>query len=209
MGTRDYKRDAIRILFLLEAGKVDNPHAEHAKTFPYAFVGEKKLQAMDFWVRYPDYLAMELLEQYELSGDERKLVRARAIYDDDEPSLRTIPMLRKHFGAYEPLDTALALLECRGLVSPERRKTGVGHTHFFHLPEKTGQFCTRISSEFPLLNWYRDRATLVAEVAGSRSGNELKDVQHSRREYHDTRIMDFIPTISDWVTEKLDRLENA
>lgn len=209
MPERDYKRDAIRILFLLEAGKVKNPHDELSEQYPHAFIGEKKLQALDFWVRYPDYLAMELLEQYEANGDEAKLRRARAIYNDGEPSLRTIPMLRKHFGAYEPLDTALALLECRGLVSPQRRKTAVGNTHYFHMPPKAGEFCERISAEFPMLNWYRDRAALVAEVAGTRSGNELKDVQHARREYHDTRIMDFIPTISDWVRNKLDRLESA
>ncbi|MBB4344445.1 hypothetical protein [Rhizobium leguminosarum] len=207
MTERDYKRDAIRILFILEAGKKANTDPELVERYPFVFVGEKRLQGMDFWVRYPDYLALELLEQFQKSGDSGKLDIARAIYDGEEPSLRTIPMLRKHFGAYEPLDTALAILECRGLVRPQRRKTAVGYTHFFHLPTKASEFCEMVSSEFSVLDWYRDRATLVADVVGSRLGKELKTVQHARREYHDTEILDYIPTITEWVKNKLDELD--
>lgn len=202
---RDYKRNAIRLLFLLNAGKAENYNKDMIGTYPYVFGGEKRLQAMDFWVRYPDYLALELISQHEKSGDPAKLKIARAIYDNGEPSLRTIPMLRKHFGAYEPLDTALALLECRGLVRPERRKTAVGHSHFFFLPKKTEEFCDMITKEFPLLDWYRNRAQLVVDVAGPRRGNELKSVQHSTRQYHDTALMNYIPTITDLVKSKLDQ----
>lgn len=201
---RDYKRDAIRLLFILNAGKTENPNAEMVEEYPHVFGGEKRLQAMDFWVRYPDYLALELISQHEVTGEPTKLDIARAIYEDGEPSLRTIPMLRKHFGAYEPLDTALALLECRGLVRPERRKTAVGHSHFFFLTKKTEEFCETITKAFPLLDWYRDRARLVVDVAGPRRGNELKSVQHSTRQYHDTAIMNYIPTITDLVKSKLD-----
>lgn len=202
---RDYKRDAIRLLFLLNAGKAENHNKDMVGTYPHVFGGEKRLQAMDFWVRYPDYLALELIAQHESSGDKAKLEMARTIYNDGEPSLRTIPMLRRHFGAYEPLDTALALLECRDLVRPERRKTAVGHSHFFFLTKKAEEFCDLITQKFPLLVWYRDRARLVVEVAGSRRGNELKAVQHSTRQYHDTAVMNYIPTITDLVKSKLDQ----
>jgi len=205
---RDYKRDAIRLLFLLNAGKAANHDEDMVGAYPHVFGGEKRLQAMDFWIRYPDYLALELISQHEKSGDIAKLEIARAIYDDGEPSLRTIPMLRKHFGAYEPLDTALAILECRGLVRPERRKTAVGHSHFFFLTKKTEEFCNKVAKEFPLLDWYRARARLVVEVAGLRRGNELKTVQHSTRQYHDTAIMNYIPTITDLVKSKLDQFGN-
>jgi len=206
---RDYKRDAIRLLFLLNAGKAENYSKDMASIYPYVFGGEKRLQAMDFWVRYPDYLALELISQHEKSGDPAKLNIARAIYENGEPSLRTIPMLRKHFGAYEPLDTALALLECRGLVRPERRKTAVGHSHFFFLPKKTEEFCDMITKEFPLLGWYRDRSQLVVNVAGPRRGNELKSIQHSTRQYHDTALMNYIPTITDLVKSKLDQFGSS
>jgi hypothetical protein len=206
MQPRDYKRDAIRVLFVLNAGKTHNTNTDSASLYPSFFRGEKRLQAMDFWVRYPDYLALELVAQYETSGDVLKLDRVKAIYADGEPSLRTIPMLRKHFGAYEPLDTALSLLECRGLVRPERRKTAVGHSHFFFLPKLAAEFCETICQTFPLLNWYRERAQLVAEVADGRSGKVLKDVQHAQREYHDTAILDYIPTITDRVKAKLHAL---
>jgi hypothetical protein len=206
MADRDYKRDAVRILFILNAGKSENKSPELSAQYPFLFRGEKRLQAMDFWVRNPDYLALELIDQFHSSGDSTKLEHAKAIYADGEPSLRTIPMLRKHFGAYEPLDTALAILECRALVRPQRVKTAVGSAHYFHLPELAPKFCERIAEEFPLLGWYRQRAALVAEVAGTRSGNELKDKQHARREYHDTRDDHHIPTITDWVKAELEKL---
>ena len=107
---RDYKRDAVRLLFILNAGKTENPNTEMVETFPHVFGGEKRLQAMDFWVRYPDYLALELIAQHELTGEPTKLDIARSIYDDGEPSLRTIPMLRKHFGVpLMPAAAAIAL----------------------------------------------------------------------------------------------------
>jgi hypothetical protein len=206
MVDRDYKRDAVRILFILNAGKSANNSPELSGNYPYIFRGEKRLQAMDFWVRNPDYLAMELVDQYRASGDRAKLESARAICADGEPSLRTIPMLRKHFGAYEPLDTALAILECRALVRPQRLRTAVGSSHLFHLPELAPQFCAKVVSEFPLLSWYSQRAALVTEVAGSRRGNELKEKQHARREYHETREDHHIPNIADAVKAELERL---
>jgi hypothetical protein len=57
MQPRDYKRDAIRVLFVLNAGKTHNTNTDSASLYPSFFRGEKRLQAMDFWVRYPDYRA--------------------------------------------------------------------------------------------------------------------------------------------------------
>lgn len=204
MVEKDYKRDALRLLFILNAAKSETKKEDLAIQYPHYFWGEKRLQALDFWVRYPDYLALELLHQSRASGDRSQLAQARAIYDADEPSLRTIPMLRNLFGAYEPLDTALSVLECRGLVKSDRRKTAVGPTHFFYLPSLCPEFCDRVTKAFPSLEWYAARAKLVSEVAGSRSGKVLKAVQHAQREYHDTNILDHIPTISERVKAELD-----
>ncbi|KQS76428.1 hypothetical protein [Rhizobium sp. Leaf383] len=200
----DYKRDALRLLFILNAAKARTKKEELVGRYPYCFRGEKRLQAMDFWVRYPDYLSLELLNQYRSSEDASLLARAREIYDADEPSLRTIPMLRNIFGAYEPLDTALSILECRGLVKSDRRTTAVGHEYVFYLPPSCADFCKEVVSSYPSLGWYAERAALVTRVAGDRSGNELKSVQHAQREYHDTNILDHIPTITERVKAELD-----
>jgi hypothetical protein len=50
--------------------------------------------------------------------------RIRRIFDDEEPDLRRVPMLRNYFGAYEPIDTAIAHLKARGLVTPRTKPFG-------------------------------------------------------------------------------------
>lgn len=67
MNARAPHRDAIRILFILNAGGVpltDPNDALVAKIFK----GEARLHAFDFWMRNPDYLASELLDAYGETG---------------------------------------------------------------------------------------------------------------------------------------------
>lgn len=56
-------RDALRLLFILVAGSedADKPTQEFVKVFR----AEKRLMAIDFLVRYPDYLGDALLDLYE------------------------------------------------------------------------------------------------------------------------------------------------
>ena len=66
-------------------------------------------------------LAAELLDLFEATGEIGYLAEAEAIFENDEPDLRRVPMIRYCFGAYDRLDDAMALLRCRDLV----RITGV------------------------------------------------------------------------------------
>lgn len=65
------------------------------------------LQNLDFWLRYPDYLAAELISRFERDGNRDDLDVARQILESDEPEVRSYQMLRHLFGGYEPLDEAL------------------------------------------------------------------------------------------------------
>ena len=98
MNARTPHRDAIRILFILNAGGmplVDPNDPTVAKIFK----GEARLHAFDFWMRNPDYLASELLDGYEATGNADYRQAAEAIFESDEPDLRRIPMIRYLFGA--------------------------------------------------------------------------------------------------------------
>ena len=77
---------------------------------------QSRLQALDFWIRYPDYLANELLNEFEKGGSTEDLELARKIFDDREPDLRRVPMVRYHFGAFEPVHNPLSILRSRDLV---------------------------------------------------------------------------------------------
>jgi hypothetical protein len=58
------RRDAVRILFILDrAGKRAGRNAPEGCV--KVIDSEMRVQAIDFWVRNPDYLAHELLDQFE------------------------------------------------------------------------------------------------------------------------------------------------
>lgn len=203
----DYHRNALRILFILVKGS--KPYVgEPIDGFDRVFRGETKVQALDFWVRYPDYLADELLTNFEATRDRAHLDAAQRIFSDGEPDLRRVPMLRRYFGAYEPLDTVLGILKSRGLVLPRSRQMERGNDeHDFLVGERAPVLLADAVAEMPELDWYNRRVALVLEVAAGRGGYALKERQHRQREYHDAAAGDLIPTTAERVRKRLARLQ--
>jgi hypothetical protein len=207
MTVRSPHRDALRILFVLKAGggPIEPPTAEHALVFK----GEARLQAFDFWMRNPDYLAAELLDLFAKTKDKSYYDAAHAILDDEEPDLRRVPMVRYFFGAYERLDDALSLLRSRDLV----RITGIKGANNKVLETdfvltKTGyDTCSSAVLQEPILQWYADRAELVAKVAGPMGGAALKQKQYQRASYAETKLGGIIPPITEDVRLRLAQLQ--
>nr|WP_207207428.1 hypothetical protein [Methylorubrum zatmanii] len=166
---------------------------------------QSRLQALDFWVRYPDYLANELLNEFLRGGMPEDLELAARILGDREPDLRRVPMVRYLFGAFEPLDNPLSLLRSRDLV--RQRKTGqpgqVRETWYL-LTRSGGDAMERLAGEADELAWYRDRAIVAARVAGGVGGRALKGRQYLQDEYAATPIGGVIPSISEKVRERLE-----
>jgi hypothetical protein len=206
MTVRSPHRDALRILFVLKAGgsPIEPPVAEEALIFK----GEARLQAFDFWMRNPDYLAAELLDLFAETKDKNYYEPAQAILDDEEPDLRRVPMIRYFFGAYERLDDALSLLRSRDLV----RITGLKGANNrvletdFVLTKVGYDTCSAAVSQEPILQWYADRAELVAKVAGTLGGTALKQKQYQRAAYAETKLGGVIPAITDDVRRRLAQL---
>ncbi|WP_143074591.1 hypothetical protein [Methylobacterium sp. ap11] len=209
MPTVDYHRNALRILFILVKGS--RPYTgEPVNGFDRVFRGETKVQALDFWVRYPDYLADELLSLYELTSDRQHLDTADRIFADEEPDLRRVPMLRRYFGAYEPLDMVLSILKSRGLVLPRSRQMERGtDEHDFLVAAKASELIPRVVADLPELGWYDRRVDLVLRVAAGRGGYALKERQHRQKEYHDAATGDLIPTTAERVRKRLETLQKA
>lgn len=207
----DYQRNALRILFILLKGSTP-AGTKAVPGFDRVFKGETRVQALDFWVRNPDYLADEMLSLYEETGETEYLKEAERIFADDEPDLRRVPMLRRYFGAYEPLDTVLGILRSRGLVMPQSRKMEINGNdeHEFLVGPLARDFMARMVTDVPELDWYVRRVDLVLKVAGVRGGFPLKKHQHEQKEYHDAQIGDLIPTTTERVRKRLqDLLEKA
>ncbi len=114
-------------------------------------------------MRYPEYLADELISLHEAAGDPALLAEAEAIFAAEEPDLRRVPMLRYYFGAYEPLDTVLGILKSRGLVLRDRGRWLTGGPSTTSCPRQRLRAPAAGYRDIPEVEWYDRRADLVVE----------------------------------------------
>jgi hypothetical protein len=199
---------AVRLLVLLaECGEaaVDGDPSGVAK----AIRSELRLQALDFWMRNPDYLADELVTMVETGKiSDSFLGTARSLLDDAEPDLHWYPMPRWFFGAYEQLDDAFALLETYGLAT--LRRTGQpgrkSKRNQFYLTQVGADAAAELADD-PVLGWYSRQVKLVALAAGDDTGQRLKDRQYEQATYAGTELDLDIAPIAPRVRERLDRLQ--
>lgn len=198
---------AIRLLVLLKCcgeAVVDGDPDVAVK----AVRSELRLQAMDFWMRNPDYLADELITQIE-RGDlaDSYLKTARALLEDPEPDLHWYPMPRWFYGAYEAIDDAVALLETYGLAT--FRRTGEAgaksQRNSLFLTDRGSNAVAELAKD-PVLSWYERQAELVALVAKENVGSKLKDRQYEQATYAGTELGLDIAPIADRVRRRLDEL---
>lgn len=197
------RQNAVRLLACINAAAKPPGEAEAADVVA-ELRAQSRLQALDFWMRNPDYLANELLNDFETTGDVALLRQAQAIFESREPDLRRVPMIRYHFGAFEPLDNALSILRSADLVRIRREGVpGQIREHVYLLTAKGRQAMNELAGLAPELDWYRQRATIVAAVAGDAGGKALKDRQYLQQEYAETELNRVIAPITERVRERL------
>ncbi|ESZ02459.1 ATP-binding protein [Mesorhizobium sp. L48C026A00] len=164
------------MLFILAAGgeDADEPNEEVVKVFR----AEKRLMAMDFLVRYPDYLADALLDLYNDTGEPELLEAVQHIILNDEPSVRLVRMVRWRHGAYQNVEDALAMLSYYGLARPMQLAGDDGKIRRYEylISPKAISFLDQCVRDHPELAWYRDRLVLVMRVAAGKSGSALKEL---------------------------------
>ena len=203
---------ALRMLFLLDKAGLHPSSSGGAPPAGAVAVisSEKKLQALHFWMRNPDYLAYEILDGVERGVlDPQWIDRVVHLLEREEPALRRYPMLRYFFGAYEPIDDSFSILVAAGLAECRRFGTpGKVRQTKFILLELGREHARRIATDHPELRWYPERAGVVAEISGTRTGDMLKKSQYRLSEYAETALGDVIQPIDDVVYEKLEQLRN-
>ena len=200
-------QDAIRLLFIFFHGS--EVMEQNAEGYTRKFESRVKAFAMDFWIRYPDFLAHELLNLYDVSGVSRYLRVAHEIFDNHEPDLRHVPMIRYRFGAFEDLTETISLLKTKGLIHEDGVKTSGRILNYEYFLTSLGEEVIRqIRHEFGILKWYDDRAALVAEICGPLNGSDLKRKQYEHMAYASTTLGGFIPSIKDDVARRLKTYKN-
>ncbi len=202
----------MRILLIIAATATQLPAAPSADPALADVVAvmetQVKLQKLDFWVRNPDFLAATLLVDYETSREPYLLQLAEEILTSEEPEVRRYPMVRYLFGAYEPLDDALAVLRSAGLVV--RRKRGTpGHVaqHDYYLTARGRDAVDKILVGEPVFSYYVDRVKLVAALTEGLGGTQLKARQYLHEEYRDTPIRSRIGSIAEQTRARLTELQ--
>ncbi|MFE1836518.1 hypothetical protein [Streptomyces sviceus] len=202
------EQDAVRLLLLIDGACEPLTEAEQAVPALERAVGvmrtQVKLQKLDFWLRNPDYLANELLTAYESDREAALLDIAGRILDSEEPEVRRYPMLRHHFGAYEWLDDALAVLRSAGLLIRKRRGSiNRIRQHDYFLLEQGRHVAREIIRQAPVFDYYVQRVELVMQLAGEKSGSELKKQQYLTPEYAETPRGSRIGSISEQARQRL------
>lgn len=195
---------AVRLLVLLDQCGESPREVDPPETVSVVR-SELRLQATDFWLRNPDYLADELITMVESGAvGSSYLTIAQGLLEDAEPDLRYYPMPKWLHGAYEPLDDAFSLLETYGLATAVRRGRpghSVAQTQFF-LTDAGADAVAELVQD-PVLGWYAKQAALVSLVAGDDLGTRLKERQYLQATYANTELGLDIASIADRVRERL------
>ena len=195
---------AIRVLVLLDACG-DPVSDDDPEGFVKVVRSELRLQALDFWLRNPDYLAGELITKVAAEEIDAAtyLPLAQSLLDDEEPNLHWYPTPKWLRGAYEALDDAFSMLQSYGLAEVRRHGTPpLRHRNEFFLSLK-GLTATAELATDPVLGWYGRQAALVRLVAGSDKGGRLKERQYQQAEYAQTQLGLRIKSIEPAVRERL------
>lgn len=205
-------QDAVRLLLLLDAAAES---VEGGPDAPAGAVGvvhtQVRLQKLDFWVRNPDYLANELLNDYEADPESPGLVdEAERILTSQEPDLRRFPMLRHRFGAFEQLDNALSVLVEKGLARKRHHLGGMRVIqHDYYLLDQGRVTAASLVTEAPALEWYVARTRTVVNLANGAGGTRIKERQYLQRDYANTPIGSYIPAITEQVRARLTTLRQT
>jgi hypothetical protein len=202
-------RDALRLLFILQGGARPLAVPDPETGAVAVFEGEKRLMAIDFLIRYPDYLANALLDEYEIDQDTDLLDQIGKIFDNEEPEVRVIKMLRWRRGAFDNIEDALSVLSSRHLIALRRKVIATGFQHDFFIFSSTSAFLSDAITEDESIGWYKDRMQLVSRITQFKSGSALKDMQYGEPEYKHAEHRAYIPSIKERVIARLQSLKAA
>lgn len=201
------RQDAVRLLACIDAAAEPVVDVQWGNDVVAILRSQSRLQALDFWMRNPDYLANELLTEYEITADVSLLELAKQIFESREPDLRRLPMIRYHFGAFEPLDNSLAILRSVDLIRVKREGIpGQVREHIYLLTARGREAMRKLAEAAPEILWYKDRAAVVAKMAGDTGGKALKDRQYLQTEYAETALKHVIAPITDRVRSRLNEI---
>ncbi len=198
-------QSAARLLIIVERlGKVVQGHVAVPDTVRW-LPSLTKLEKLDFWVRNPDYLADELLSEYE-AGDrsfDEVAPELNRMLAGTAPEFHSYPMSRYLYGAYEVVDNPLAILKSYGhlahrRVDPTNLKS---RRDYFLLPAGLAAV-TALRAAVPSVSWYDAQCDAIGLLTGVQTGADARRRQYQQPEYKATTLGAAIPSIVERVRRR-------
>lgn len=195
---RIYK-DRFRVILILYYFSDDYLSDEHPARRK-VFKGEIKIQAINFLIRYPDYLAYELMEMVNegrIKDKEKIKGIVKDVFNKNEPIIRKEEMEKFFYGAYEDLDDVIAFFVSIGFLDFEsiKRTDSRVSSKKYYLTENGVKKINKGIASMSSATWYKDRCSLIKEYFGDIGGSELKVRQYQVDEYKNTSLKDYIAGI--------------
>lgn len=195
-------RDRLRIIIILYTfcEKLEDNQSDYYGVFRT----EIKIQAIDFLLRYPDFLSFELMDltDHDSAIDSLEIKQIiQQIYKSKEPEIRVEEMEKFFHGAYESIDDVILFLVSIDFLKYESKKSVDGKkydrkyfiTNFCVEKIKTGL------QDIPSAKWYFDRVKLIKKYFSKFSGTELKTRQYKYSEYSKVSYRSYIMSVNEKV----------
>lgn len=197
-------RDRLRIIIILYTfcePTTNDPSGNYG-----VFRSEIKIQALDFLLRYPDFLSMELMDlmntDSDLDDEEIKNVITR-IYKNKEPEIRVEEMEKFFYGAYESIDDVIAFHISVGFLKHDNKKRtdGKDYDNKYYITQDCVKKIETHLKQIPAVSWYFERCILIKKYFDQFSGTELKTRQYRYSEYSNISYKCHIQNINDKVKQ--------
>ncbi len=147
------------------------------------FRTEIKIQAIDFLLRYPDFLSRELIDLLEQDSKKEDIeikTVVKEIFKNQEPEIRVEEMEKFFHGAYESIDDIIAFLISIDFIEYEskKRRDGKEYDKIYYLTKLGKEKIENNLKNIPSVKWYFDRCALIKTHLVQFSGTELKKRQY-------------------------------
>ena len=175
-------RDRLRIPLILST--FSKPIQKEGNTdIARVFYTEIKIQALDFLLRYPDFLSCELMD---LMANDNNINKSeiqsiiKEIDTNEEPILRVEEMQKFFFGAYESIDGVILFLKSVGFVDFESKRRSDLQTYdkTYYITNRCIQQIENNLLNIPSVKWYYDRCELIKKYFDNFNGSDFKKRQH-------------------------------
>ncbi len=202
-------RDRLRLILILYTF-CDTKKASSDEGIYGVFRSEIRIQAIDFLIRYPDFLSMELLnlmkEKESIDKEEIKII-VKDIYINKEPVLKVEEMQKFFHGAYESIDQNISYLTSVGFIKYEskRRVDGTKYERLYFVTKYCADRIEFSLRDISTVDWYFKRCKIINKYFGHFSGSELKSRQYKYKEYSEISYKNHIEQINSKVIEEYKR----